>query len=449
MLGSGKNFTAHDFHSLEAVFMLTPRRRSVRRNPRRGSIVVLVTISLVVILAFVAIAVDGGGLLDLKRKAQAAADAAALAAAEDLYRSYPYYQGVDASGSAAEAARTVAALNGFIDDGATSLVNVRTYPQTYAGGPNAGQTVPQGFVEVGLQHNRKRFFSAVLGKGDIPVLARAVAKGAWEPPEVAILVLDLHKSASLTSTGESVVTVTGASVMVNSDSATAATSTGGTISAPIIDITGGSSVSGNKGGFIGEVNYGVPPAPDPLRHIPEPDANGYGIQSQGPVHFANGTRSLQPGVYRGGISVSGKGSLNMAPGVYYMDGGGFSFSGQGDLTAQGVMIFNAPTKSSEVVSISGTGSIVMSPPDSGIYKGLTLFQARESANTMSVTGGGYMNIVGTFYTANGTLKVGGSGDSKVGSQYISRFLEVVGNGGLRIDYDKEAAIPRRVLHLVE
>jgi hypothetical protein len=60
-----------------------------------------------------------------------------------------------------------------------------------------------------------------------------------------------------------------------------------------------------------------------------------------------------------------------------------------------------------------------------------------------------MNIVGTFYTAGGTLKVGGSGDSKVGSQYISRFLEIVGNGGLLIDYDDKAAIPRRVLNLIE
>jgi hypothetical protein len=408
-----------------------------------------VTISLVVVLAFVAIAVDGGGLLDVKRKAQAGADAAALAAAENMFRSYPQYEGVDVSGGAADAAYAAAALNGFSNDGEESSVSVRTYPQVYAGGPNVGMPLPKGCVEVSLQYNRRRFFSAVLGEGDIPVIARAVATGRWEPPDVAILVLDLHEPASLKSTGESFVTVTGASVMVNSDSSTAATSTGGTVSAPIINITGGSSVSGNKGGFSGDINYGVPPMPDPLRHIPEPDANGYDIQSQGPVHISNGTRSLQPGTYRGGISVSGKGSLNLAPGIYYMDGGGFSFSGQGDLNAIGVMIFNDPSQSSETVSITGSGSIIMSPPASSIYKGLTLFQARESTNTMTVSGGGYMNIVGTFYTANGTLKVGGNGDSRVGSQYISRFLEIVGTGGLRIDYDKDAAIPRRVLHLVE
>jgi hypothetical protein len=91
----------------------------------------------------------------------------------------------------------------------------------------------------------------------------------------------------------------------------------------------------------------------------------------------------------------------------------------------------------------------MSPPTDGIYKGLTLFQDRESGNTMTVSGGGFMDISGTFYTAGGTLKVGGGGDSKVGSQYISRFLTIVGNGGLLIDYNKDEAIPRRVLQLVE
>jgi hypothetical protein len=211
-------------------------------------------------------------------------------------------------------------------------------------------------------------------------------------------------------------------------------------------ITGGSSTSAG-GAFVGPIEYGTPPEPDPLRHIPEPDPTG--MESKNKLHLSNGTRSITPGVYRGGISVSGQGNLNMAPGIYYMDGGGFSFSGQGNLMAQGVMIFNAPQSNSHVVDISGTGSIVMSPPQDGLYKGLTLFQDRESGNTMSVTGGGLMDISGTFYTANGTLDIGGGGSGKIGSQYISRFLSIRGNGSLGIDYDPTQAIPRRILHLVE
>lgn len=416
---------------------------------RRGAIVVLVAVCLAFVLAFVAIAVDGGGLLEQRRNAQATADAAALAAAEDLFRKFPANKGVDMEGTADDAAHAIAAANGFTNDGTSNVVTVRLNPQTYVGGPSAGQTVPKGHVEVTVQRNQQRYFSAVIGTGALPVTARAVARGKWEPAYVGIHVLDLHGSAALTATGESFVTVNGAKVIVNSDATDAATSTGGTLTADDFKITGGTSVSGTKGGFYGGLEYGTPPEPDPLRHIPEPNINGYSVQSNGPVHIANGQRTLSPGTYRGGISVSGQGNLTLLPGVYYMDSGGFAFAGQGNLLAQGVMIFNAPTSSSHRVDISGTGSIVMSPPTSGIYKGLTLFQDRESANEMSVSGGGYMNISGTFYAAGGTLKVAGGGDSKVGSQYISRYLTINGNGGLTIDYDPNQAIPRRILGLVE
>ncbi len=300
-----------------------------------------------------------------------------------------------------------------------------------------------------LNTYQARYFSSVLGVGTIPIQARAVARGNWEAAGVGIHVLDLHEPGAIKATGESSLTVLGASIIINSDSEEAATSTGGLVTAPAIDIMGGTSVSGGKGGFDADLNFGVPASPDPLRHIPEPQATSYPIRSNRQVKISKGNKKLQPGVYEGGISVSGQGSLTMEPGIYYMDSGGFSFSGQGSLIAEGVMIFNAPTANSHVVSITGTGDIVMSPPNNTVYKGLTLFQARSSPNTVTVSGGGYMNISGTFYTANGTLKVGGGGESRVGSQYVSRLLEIVGGGNLLIEYNKNTAIPRRVFHLVE
>jgi Flp pilus assembly protein TadG len=428
---------------------MTRRHSITGRRRRRGIVLVLVAVCLAVILAFVAIAIDGGNLLEQRRQAQATADAAALAAAEDLFRKYPSNKGYDSGGTAAAAAKSIAAVNGFNNDGVSSVVTVRTSPQPYSGGPNKDKTIPKGYVEVTVQHNQSRYFSALMGTGTIPVSARAVARGNWEPAYVGIHVLDLHQPASLTAGGESFVTVTGASVIVNSDAPDAATSTGGQLTADPFNITGGSSISGNKGGFHGGVNYGTEPQPDPLRHIPEPNPNSMTTQRNNKLHLSNGTRTLLPGVYKGGIEVAGQGNLIMQPGIYYMDGGGFSFSGQGNLLAAGVMIFTAPTQSSDVIDISGSGSIFLSPPTSGTYQGLTLFQDRESANDLSVSGGGDMHITGTFYAAGALMKVSGGGDSKVGSQYISRFLTIAGNGGLTIEYDPSQAIPRRILGLVE
>src|SRR5687767_10405792 len=104
-------------------FHMSAFHSSTRRcYRRRGVIVVLVAVCLAVILAFVAIAIDGGGLLEERRQAQATADAAALAAAEDLFRNYPRNKGIDQSGTAKSAALEIAAANGYSNDGTNSTV---------------------------------------------------------------------------------------------------------------------------------------------------------------------------------------------------------------------------------------------------------------------------------------------------------------------------------------
>jgi hypothetical protein len=59
------------------------------------------------------------------------------------------------------------------------------------------------------------------------------------------------------------------------------------------------------------------------------------------------------------------------------------------------------------------------------------------------------SIKGTFSAANALMAVGGNGASQIGSQYISRFLSIVGSGGMTIDYNPAEVIPARILNLVE
>jgi len=139
----------------------------------------------------------------------------------------------------------------------------------------------------------------------------------------------------------------------------------------------------------------------------------------------------------------------MQPGIYYMNNG-FSFSGQGTLTALGVMIYNNPGASnSNTISITGQGTVNMSPPDTGLYKGILIFQDRTASTTITVTGNGGFTIGGTFYAANALVSISGNGDAHIGSQYISRYLDLGGNGALTIDYTASPHPSRRVLQLVE
>lgn len=429
--------------------MSTPSRSTLsRKSSRRGAIVVLVAACLTVLLVCAAISLDGGGLLEQRRRAQATADAAAMAAAEDLFRNFPANKGLDPNGTAASRAQSIATANGFTNNGTNSVVTVRMSPQTYLGGPNVGKTLPKGYVEVTVQRNQSRYFSAVLGQGTIPVSARAVARGKWEPALVGIHVLDLHEPSALRATGGGAGLVTGdAAVIVNSDDAEAAVTTGGsTLTADAFSIVGGTSGTG----FVGDINTGMQPQPDPLRSVPEPNKSDYSEQSNGPKHYSNGNRVLTPGVYHG-ITITGQANVTMLPGIYYMDGGGFSFSGQGNLVASGVMIYNSPKSSSDNISLSGSngGSVTITPPTSGTYKGMTLFQERDADNALNISGNAAMTVKGTFYAADALMNVTGNGAAQIGSQYVSRTLDVNGGGNMLIDYNPEDVIPRRVLSLVE
>lgn len=419
------------------------------RSSRRGAIVVLVAACLTILLVCAAISLDGGGLLEQRRRAQATADAAAMAAAEDIFRNYQTNHGLDPSGTAVTRALSIASANGFSNNGTSSVVTVRKSPQTYLGGPHQGQVLPAGYVEVTVQRNQSRYFSAIIGSGTIPVSARAVARGKWAPAFVGIHVLDLHEPSALRATGGGTGNVSGgAAVIVNSDSVTAAVTTGGsTIAATDFSIVGGT----DGGGFIGNMHTGMEPQPDPLRNIPQPTRQTLPDQSSGPKHYSNGNRLISPGVYHGGITITGQANVTMQPGIYYMDGGGFSFSGQGNLVANGVMIFNAPSGPSDNITLSGSngGSVTMTPPTSGTYKGLTLFQERTATNDMNISGNGSFFVTGTFYTANSLMNVTGNGDAHIGSQYISRLLDLNGTGNMMIDYNPDQVIPVRVLNLVE
>jgi Flp pilus assembly protein TadG len=414
---------------------------SKQEKKRVGSVTVMVSVCLIGLLSFVALSIDGGLFMDRKQQVQSAADAAALAAVEDLFLNWNYNKGLDPNGTAAAAAVASAAANGFSSP--PPVVNIPPQAGPFAGTP--------GYAEVIITYSQQRYFSRVFGSDNVTISARAVAQGVWAAPKVGILVLNPTAPGSLTDTGGGSVTVTGAPLIVDSNSPTAITTTGGgNITATEIDVVGVPGISGG-GVSAGTLNSGVQPTPDPLAYLPEPNPST--MTSYNQVHLTNGTQTIYPGVYNGGISVTGNGqtpTLIMSPGIYYMNGGGFSLSGGANLVANGVMIFNAPQKNSDVISISGSGSVTLSPPTTGIYTGISLFQQRSSTYTVSVTGNGGSSITGTFYVAGGTLSVTGNGTNNVlGAQYISYNLTVNGGGGFTVAWNPNQVARTRIIKLVE
>jgi hypothetical protein len=427
----------------------------INTQPRRGKIAVLVALSLVGIVGVTAIAVDGGLLMDERQRAQSAADAAALAAATDLFAKWRTNGGADSSaGDAKTCALANAAAEGYANDGVTSIVTVNIPP---ASGPYA--TKP-GCAEVIIQYNQQRAFSNIFGDGAIPVKARAVARAKWVPNSIGILVLDPSGRGALNGSAGGNLTMTGASVLVNSSDPSGAILSGsGGMTAPEFDFTGNPGwLTSGTGRFNGTMKSSLAAVSDPLQNRNPPDPSKLPLVHSGStlnitdVDPAKGV-TLSPGVYQRGISISaiGSGTVTMQPGIYYMQGGGFQFTGSTSLVGNGVMIYNAPTTSSEVVSITGSGSVTLSPPTAGSYTGFTIWQDRTSNVPLTIGGTGTTNITGTFYAAGATLNIAGSGSGTnvIGSQYIANDLALTGSGNVNINYSGGTVAPVRLLGLVE
>src|SRR5438093_11724804 len=97
---------------------------------RRAAIAVLIAFAMIPVLGIVAIVLEGGLIQDQRRQLQASADAAALAASDDLYARYPTGQGLDLTGSARASAISTATANGYAPNGNTTTVTVTIPPQT-------------------------------------------------------------------------------------------------------------------------------------------------------------------------------------------------------------------------------------------------------------------------------------------------------------------------------
>lgn len=419
-------------------------------SKRPGNMILLMALGLIALLGVVAMSMDGGAMLSERRQAQAVADAAALAAAADLFQNYWTNLGNDPLESAADSARSVAADNGYDNDGITSSVMVNIPPKE---GPFADTS---GFVEVVVAYKYERAFSAVFSGGPVTIRARAVAMGKPVPADVGMLLLDKNARAALDGQGLGTTSMKGMPIIVNSSHQESITINSGTVAGPAIWMSGGynSSLLGILSGTVVAKQSTVE---DPLRDLSPPNPNSLTLKTkyeydQTKLLFPD-ELELQPGVYKGGIKISGNPKVTLKPGIYYMEDGGFSFSGSGSLNGEGVLIYASPSSSGTPENSLIQGAVTLSGPTSGPYQGIVFWQRRDAATETTVTGAGSSTqIAGTIYAAGGLLKISNSnllGTSSIGSQYITQRLEVGGAGNITIDWQPDKVARKRSIHLVE
>jgi len=192
------------------------------------------------------------------------------------------------------------------------------------------------------------------------------------------------------------------------------------------------------------------PVNDPLVGLTAPTFSGCDYSS---VNVSGGNITFNPGVYCGGISITGQANVTFNPGTYILNGGGFtSTSNNTVLSGSGVFFYNTSTAGHNFAPISITGgtSLTLTAPTSGDYQGVLFFQDRNvgSGSNNTITGGSNSILSGTVYLPTGDLSFSGNSTTLTLALIVSD-LTVTGTSQLQKDTTGTATAARAIASLVQ
>ncbi len=358
---------------------------------RRGAVIPLVAVMMVVLLGLAALSVDGGNLYLERRNTQVAADASADAAAIELLANFATDGGVDRNGKARGAALSLAATHGY--KSTSVIVNIP---------PNSGSFVGKnGYVEVLIKTNPPRFFSRVFSEKEQVVNSRSVAGGTLISTKASVMVMDPKSKNSLRLKGKSSSLEVGGDVIVNSKNKRAVdVNKKAQVKAEHVLVSGGLSKN-SKRNIDGEVSTGVAPSPDPWASMPTPP-KGATLKADNykTVVGKSSTYHLEPGTYKE-LKFDKDDTVIMSPGVYYVDGGGFELKGDSTLNADRVTIYSTGKKGFKV---STKGKVSISPTTKGPFQGISLFQDAAKKTKVEFSKQVDLDISGIIYAPNSEVK---------------------------------------------
>jgi Flp pilus assembly protein TadG len=404
-----------------------------------GQSVVIVALFLAFVgIGFIGFALDTGNLMREKRMAQSAADAAAVAAAEEVYSGH--------SGNEQTVAKAVAKLNGFDTTLAKNPATV-TFPTptgNFSGSGNIAVTVSKPIQTF--------FMGAFSSKFATQIVSATGTAGGGQLSQTCVC-LDGTSGQTLSLGNGATLDATGCGVIDNSTSNIAAGLTGGaTLNAASMGMvstswTAGSNVSNGASTGTTTIVTGapscsatLPPAPTYSTCVADPGGS-YGTFTFGPS-MSSGTTCYQ------NLTVGANGSTcTLNPGIYVITGTlhfESGANGHSNLGGNGVFFYLAGNANLVIDNganlnvVAGNSSELGggTSPDLGVYDGIAFYQASGDGSALSIQGGSTSYISGALYAPSAaiTLANGSSMTYPVGG-IVASSLNLQGGGLLKVTND--------------
>jgi hypothetical protein len=247
----------------------------------------------------------------------------------------------------------------------------------------------------------------------------------------AVFLLDPSISGALNVRGHASITIPG-SIFVDSSSLTAVT-TGGSaqVAAAGINVVGGVQQSGSAS-LSPSPTTGYAAFSDPIAFLSGPDPSG--MTNYSSVSYNTGSHTLQPGIYSQ-INASGSASLMLSPGMYIIEGGGLTVTGNASISGNGVTIYNTGSNYPNAggsyggITLSGDGSFNLTPAATGVggaYPGVVIYQSRSNTRALALSGNAGAGLTGMVYAPSAAVVIGGN--ATLNGALVADRLQVSGNG---------------------
>jgi hypothetical protein len=352
---------------------------------RRGSIAVTMALSAPLVFAIVGVAIDYFTMVHIKGQLQIAADSAAIAGVKEL------------------------SLSGVTDKQVTSVAESFVYTNL---GELSEKDIKDGTlgvdvkiakekrtVEVAIKQEWTPFFMQFVNSGVTPIRASAQAKTIGQRLACVLGLSDLvppgvqlWSRASLVADGCDVYSNTSLplGLVVNDDA---------TLKADLICVSGG-YVALSPGAVVPKPLTDCPKFDDPLASRPAPKVGGCDHLA---MIILNQNKTLNPGVYCGGLTILGNSKVKLNPGVYIINNGLLKVSGTASMTGENVGFYLSGILT--LMFFDGGTTIDLTAPKDGPLAGILFFEDRKALplRIHRIGSNNARNLVGTIYLPLGIL----------------------------------------------
>ena len=394
------------------------------------------------LFGFIALGIDVQNLFHAKRAAQGAADAAALAAAE---------QYLNSPSSAQAAANAIAKLNGYDTTLATNPATVKLNVP-----PKSGNYVTASgsntYVEAVVSQPIQTFFMNVLNhKSTVTISARAVAAAGLTSP--TCICLEGQTGMDLNISNGSKLATTGCGTTVDSSSSNAVGVVGGSLLSGIsLGVFSSTWINSSPNVDPGDISASTkvinpistrcaPPLPavpsyvaasctaDPLGHY----GNGGSSYIVGPGSDATltNTQAGNLACYNSLMVGANADVVHLNAGIYVINGGTLHFvSGANNASntgGNGVFFY---LKGNANLVIDNGANVNLTAPASGTYAGVVVFQDSLDTQTMSIQGGSNTSFNGAIYAPSSNVTLGNGSGTAIDANLVAKTLTLNGGGTL-------------------